>query len=322
MIEELKKRLPGLVEGELLSAHTTFKIGGPAKYFFEAKTNDELIAALNAARDLSLPFFLLGGGSNILVADHGFDGLVIKQSNKRFTIVGTTVYAESGAIVADVLNAILEAGLTGWSWAAGLPGSMGGGLRGNAGAYGEGMGDTVVKATIFHDGIVEAWTKEQMAFSYRHSKMKETGAVVIDMTLELKKGDVTADREQVSAYIKRRQDTQPLEFPNAGCVFKNVNLATTPIDREKVIRALELTEEEFIAATKYNKLPVSFIVQHLGLKGRTMGGAQVSDKHGAFVVNIGSARADQVVMLMSDVKMRVRNECGIQLEEEIQLVGF
>ena len=146
--------------------------------------------------------------------------------------------------------------------------------------------------------------------------------VVLSVALRLCTGDAIKERVQVDAYNQRRRDTQPLELPNAGCVFKNVDLSLVAIDRAKVMRGLDVSEAEFAEATKFKKIPVSFIIDKLGLKGKQIGGAQVSEKHGAFIVNAGNARAEDVVMLMSDLKMRVRNELGIQLQEEIQYVGF
>ena len=146
--------------------------------------------------------------------------------------------------------------------------------------------------------------------------------VVLSATMQLRPGDVAKERAQVDAYNQRRADTQPLELPNAGCVFKNIDLSVVEVNKDKVKRGLDISEEEFQTATKFKKLPVSFIVDKLGLKGKQIGGAQVSEKHGAFIVNAGDATAEDVITLMSDIKMRVRNQLGIQLQEEIQYVGF
>ena len=311
-----------LKENEPLSKHTWFKIGGPARFFVAPKSSVELVEALTAAEDSGVPYFILGSGSNILVSDNGFDGLVIQPENRSFSISGTTVTAQAGALVVEVLKATLDAGLTGWPWAAGLPGTIGGALRGNAGAYGKAMGDIVSKADVFYLGKVTTMAREALKFSYRHSILKEIPAVAINVELQLAYGDSRADQQLVAQYNQRRQDTQPLELPSAGCVFKNIDLSEVEIDKKKVIKGLDVTEAEFAEATKYGKLPVSYIVDRLGLKGKTIGGAQVSEKHGAFIVNVGEARAEHVVMLISDVKMRVRNQLGIQLQEEVQYVGF
>lgn len=322
MIEELKKRIDGVIENEPMSNHTTFRIGGPAKYFFEAKTSEELVAALTVADELKIPRFIIGGGSNILVSDNGIDGLVIKQSNCNFKIEGENVQCESGAMVVDVLDATLNAGLTGWAWAAGLPGTIGGGVRGNAGAYGEGMSNITESVELYLGGKVVTYTNEQMKFSYRDSIIKEVPCVIISVFLKLQHGDLEADKALVKKYADHRVNTQPLDLPNPGCAFKNVDLKKVQIDTDRIIKKLDITQDEWDKATKYGKLPTSFIFDHLNLKGKVMGGAQVSTKHGAFIVNIGNARAEHVVMLMSDLKMHVRNELGIPLEEEIELVGF
>lgn len=321
-MNDLKKMLPGVKENEPLAPYTTFKIGGPAKYFFEAKNNDDLVKSLKVATEIGLNYVVIGGGSNLLVADSGFDGLVIRQLNSTFKIDGEKVFSESGAKVADVLSGTLKAGLIGWAWAAGLPGSIGGAVRGNAGAYGLGMSDITESVEVFRNGQVEILTNEQLKFSYRHSIAKEELMVILSAVLKLKKGDPVADEALVKKYIEHREKTQPLDLPNPGCAFKNINLDKIQIDKEKVIKALDITEEEWQVATKYHKLPVSYIFEKMNWKGKQIGGAQVSEKHGAFIVNTGSATAEHVIMLMSELKMRARNELGLMLEEEIQLVGF
>ncbi|MBI3291064.1 UDP-N-acetylmuramate dehydrogenase [Candidatus Falkowbacteria bacterium] len=325
MIYQLKQKLGDKVkENEILAPHTTFQIGGPAKYFFEAKNNAELLKAIKAAEELKLDYFLLGGGSNILVSDKGIDKFVIKQSNDNFKINGIKIFCESGALIIEVLDATLTAGLVGWPWAAGLPGTVGGAIRGNAGAYGEGMSDITESVEVYQNGKIKNFTNSQMGFSYRHSIAKEENLIILSCVLKLKKGDTGQDRELVDKYNKRRQDTQPVpsQCPNPGCAFKNIDLSKTKIDKKRVMKKLDITEAEWQEATKFGKLPISFIFDRLGLKGKTIGGAQVSEKHAAFIINTGQARAEHVVMLMSDLKMRARNELGLALEEEIQLVGF
>jgi UDP-N-acetylmuramate dehydrogenase len=323
MIDQLRKKLGDKVkENEILAPHTTFKIGGPAKYFFEAKNNQDLIKALQTADALKLKYFVLGGGSNILISDQGIDGLVIKQSNKDFKVKGAKVYVDSGALVIDVLEVTLRAGLIGWSWAAGLPGTVGGAIFGNAGAYGQGMSNITETVKLYHQGKVLNFTNEEMKFSYRHSIAKEINCVIISAILKLEKGDTKKDLAEVKNYMDHRVKTQPLDCPNVGCIFKNIDLTKIQVDKERIKKKLDISEEEWQRATKFNKLPVSFIIEKMDLKGKTMGGAQVSTKHGAFIINAGQARAEQVIMLMSDLKMRVRNELGIFLEEEIELVGF
>lgn len=323
MIEHLQKKLDNRVlENEPLAPYVWYKIGGPARYFFIAKTNDDLVAALTIADELKLKYFILGSGTNILISDQGFDGLVIKQENNDFDIQDTEVHASSGALVVDVLAASLEAGLTGWPWIAGLPGTIGGAIRGNAGAYGEQIGDITKTVEVYTSRGVQAYTAEQMRFRYRHSRLKEENGVVISVVVQLQHGDVATDKKLVEQYNQRRKDTQPLDAPNTGCTFKNINLAEVKVDTEKIKQVLDLTDEEYAVATKYNKLPASFVIDKLGLKGKSIGGAQVSDKHAAFIVNAGDAKAEHVIALISDIKMHVRDELGIQLQEEIQYVGF
>lgn len=327
MVDLLRKKLGNDVkENEVLAPYTTYKIGGPAKYFFNAKNNEELVKSIKAATELSLDYFLLGGGSNILISDDGFDGLVIRKSNDNFKIENERIIAESGAELGKVLEESLKAGLVGWPWAAGIPGTIGGAVRGNAGAYGKGMADITESVEVYEDGEVKKYTNEQMGFDYRHSIIKDKkDAVVVSVELKLKKGsmeEIKKDKEIITQYLERRKTTQPTDFPNSGCVFKNIDLTKVEIDKEKVMKGLDINEEEFHEATKFGKLPVSYITDKLGLKGKKIGGAQISEKHGAFINNVDNARAEEVVMLISDIKMHVRNELGIQLQEEVQYVGF
>lgn len=323
MIEELRKKLGDQVEeNEVLAHHTTFKIGGPAKYFFVATSSQDLVKALRISSELNLKYFILGGGSNLLVSDQGFDGFVIKQENKNFKIEGQKVDTESGVLIGQLLNATLSAGLVGWSWVAGLPGTVGGAIRGNAGAYGQAMSNIVESVDAFVNGEIRKFNNQQAKFSYRHSIFKENQAVIISAVLILRKGDEEKERQRVQSYIKYRLDTQPYNLPSAGCVFKNIDLNLIPTDRARITKALDVSEAEYQEATKHNKLPISFIFDKLGLKGKKIGGAQVSEKHAAFIVNAGGATAEHVIMLISDLKMHVRNELGIQLQEEVQYVGF
>lgn len=319
---ELQKLLPNIKQNEPMSKHTTFKIGGPARYFCEVRTKNEIIEALKAAEKASVQYFILGGGSNLLVSDKGYDGLVIKQLDNKYSIDGENVFAESGVLLQELLEATLDAGLVGWAWAAGLPGTVGGAVRGNAGAYGEAMSDIITSVELYKNGEVVTFNPEQMKFSYRHSIVKEEKYVVLSVNLRLKKGDTTEDKKLVDKYNEYRRQTQPLDMPNSGCVFKNVDLKTHTVEKEKILKVLDITEEEYARATKHNKLPVSFIFDKMDLKGKQIGGAKISEKHGAFIVNTGTATSEHVIMLMSELKMKIRNQLGIMLEEEIQYVGF
>ena len=175
------------------------------------------------------------------------------------------------------------------------------------------MSNITESVELYLNGELVTYSNEQMKFSYRDSLIKEVPCVIISVTMKLTNGDTTADRALVKKYVDHRVNTQPLDLPNPGCAFKNIDLKKVQIDPDRVIKKLDITQDEWEKATKYGKLPTSFIFDHLNLKGKTMGGAQVSTKHGAFIVNAGNARAEHVVMLMSDLKMRVRNELCISL---------
>ncbi len=321
MLSQLQQKLGEVKENEPLANHTTFKIGGPAKYFFVAQNSTELLKAVQAAEELNISFFILGWGSNLLVSDAGFAGLVIKTTSDNFRVEGEEIFAEAGVNLSRLVGIATQAGLTGLEFVAGIPGTVGGAARGNAGAYGKGFGDLVTEAEIYKDAKIKKMAKSEISYSYRESIFKHQGGVILSVKIKLEKGDQQKIQEEVIAIIKSRKEKLPWE-PSAGCIFKNIELANTEIDKEKIIKELGITAEEWEKTTAHGKLPVGYIIDHLGLKGKKIGGCQVSEKHSAFFVNTGEAKAEHVLMLMSGIKMRVRNQLLIQLQEEVQYLGF
>lgn len=321
MINKLRKKLGDVKENEPLANHTTFKIGGPAKYFYLSKDSRELLTAIWAAEKFELPYFILGWGSNLLVSDGGFPGLVIKATSNNFDIKGEEVFTEAGVNLSRLVGEVATVGLTGLEFAAGIPGIVGGAARNNAGAYGSSFGDLVVGLEVYKQGKTSNLRQEDMQYHYRDSILKHGKGIILSVKLKLKKSNPQKVRAEVIRIIKQRNEKLPLE-PSAGCVFKNVELNNLEIDQEKIIKALDITKEEWEDATKYGKLPVGYIIERLGLSGKKIGGCQISDKHCAFFVNIKNAKAEHVVMMISDIKMRVRNQLGIQLQEEVQYLGF
>ncbi|MBI1907941.1 UDP-N-acetylmuramate dehydrogenase [Candidatus Uhrbacteria bacterium] len=304
---------------EPLAKHLNFRIGGPARYFVEAQSSQDIIDAVRMAKDAGVPFFVLGGGSNTLASDKGFDGLLVKAANRGMKIDGTRVIAEAGVIAAAVARATAQAGLRGFEWAISLPGTIGGGVRGNAGCFGGEMKDAVESVRVLHDGELKTLHKNELGFAYRHSMFKEPGNadVVLDATLALKKGDAAEAMAQLEKNLAGRKASQPLGSSSAGCMFKNV----------------EYTDESEIAklAARYpvppemlarKRIASGWIIDQLGLKGTRVGDAMVSETHGNFLVNKGNATADEIVQLIALIKTRVRNEAGIQLHEEVQYLGF
>lgn len=321
MLNQLQQKLGEVQENEPLANHTTFKIGGPAQFFYLAKNSEDLLKAVKAAEELKIPYFVLGWGSNLLVSDNGFKGLVIKVFNNNYEIRGEEIWAESGFNLSRLVGVAGQAGLSGLGPMAGIPGTVGGAAFGNAGAYGVSFGTLVKEVEVYQDCVVKKLDQSQMQYSYRQSVLKSQPGIILSVTVKLKPGDGKEIRDKVVGILMERKQKLPAE-PSAGCVFKNIKLSDVKIDEEKVIKELDITNEEWQKATGFGKLTVGFILDRLNLKGKVIGGCKVSDKHSAFFINTGGAKAEHVIMLISDIKMRVRNQLGIQLEEEIRYLGF
>lgn len=321
MFEKLKEVLIDVKENEPIAPYTTFKLGGPAKYFYNAKTADQLLQSVKVAEELGLPYFIIGWASNMLVSDNGFDGLLIKNSSENITVNGNEIIADSGVNISRLVGEATKAGLSGLEFAAGIPGTVGGAIFGNAGAYGKGFGEVVKSVKIYRDKKVFDLPPSELGFSYRQSNLKDSGGIILSANVLLEKVDNKIVQSKIVEILKGRKDRVPFE-PSAGCVFKNFDLSEVEVDRERIIKELDITAEEYDKATSHGKLAVGYIFDKLGLKGKIIGGCQISPKHSAFFVNIGNCKAEHVMMLISDVKMRVRNQLGLQLQEEIRYLGF
>ncbi len=299
----------------LLKNHTTFKIGGRTKYFFEAKTKEEIIEALRTAKKMRTPFFILGEGSNILASDKGFNGLVIKIRNANFKIRNYRLWAGAGVSFSTLVKETCKRGLAGLEWAGGLPGTFGGAVFGNAGAFGGETKDTIISVETLDKNLrVRKLTKKQCRFSYRSSIFKKRGWIVLSAQILLKKGNKKSMQAIANAHIKQRKERGPLEYPNAGSIFKNCYVKKVP---KKVA-------EGFKEVIKIDPLPVipaaAVIARVPGLMGTKIGRAQVSTKHPNFIINLGGAKAKDAISLIKLVKQRVKNKFGVELEEEIQLL--
>ena len=306
-------------EQEILAKHVNFRIGGPARYFVEAVSSQDIVDAVALAKQFNQPWFVLGGGSNTLVADAGFNGLVIKAANRQMKIDSPRVIAEAGVISAAVARASATAGLRGFEWAISLPGTMGGAVRGNAGCFGGEMKDNVESVRVLHDGVVRTLLPAELSFAYRNSVFKHEGNddVVLDVTLLLKPGDAAEAMSALEKNLAGRKASQPLGSSSAGCMFKNFEFSTDA-DIAK-LAALHPIPPDMLAR---RRLAAGWIIDQLGLKGTRIGDAMVSETHGNFLVNIGAATADQIIQLISLIKTKVRDEAGIELHEEVQYLGF
>ncbi|MDD5341115.1 MAG: UDP-N-acetylmuramate dehydrogenase [Patescibacteria group bacterium] len=297
-----------------LSKYTTFKIGGDAKYFFIANNSDELIKAISDAQKKKINYIVLGGGSNVLVSDAGFDGLVIINKSDAIKIEKNIVKAGSGVLLFNVVNKSIENNLSGLEWAAGIPGTIGGAVRGNAGAYRGQMSDSIIKVEVLRDGKIISLDKKDCGYGYRQSIFQNNKDLILSVELQLQKGDRVESEKKIKEILADRKNKQPLEFPSAGSVFKNVMIDDT-IDLSRFINL----PKEYL---EYKKIPAAWLIDSLDLRGKTIGGAQISTKHANFIINTGKANANDVIQLISLVKMKVRNKYEIELHEEVEYVGF
>lgn len=319
IFKKLKKELVGnLKENEVLAGYTTFKIGGPARYFYIAKEYSDFIKAIKLASRLGIPYFILGNGSNILVSDQGFEGLVIKKKNGispcDFKILKNKIIAGAGVKLNMLTEASVNACLTGMEWTAGIPGTIGGAVRGNAGAFDGQMADIVEKVIILYNNEKKILRKDKLDFSYRNSVFKKNKKyVILSVELKLEKGDKKAIKEKIKYILEKRHKISTPQYPTAGCVFKN-----PIIKNKKIIKEFE----KDTGKKSFGKIPAGYLIDRLDLKGKKIGNAVVGDKNANFILNVGNATAKDVIILISLIKQKVRNRYNVQLEEEIELVGF
>ncbi|HEX9664318.1 MAG TPA: UDP-N-acetylmuramate dehydrogenase [Patescibacteria group bacterium] len=320
-----------IVKNKSLAQFTNYKIGGPARYFLAVKKDQDLVEAIKWAKENKIEYFILGGGTNILISDDGYAGLVLKLENKDFTIKDNVIKTGAGAILFDLVKASVAQGLTGFEWASGLPGTVGGAVRGNAGAFGGQMDQIVTNAKAFDCQTLKfnEYNNKQLQFSYRHSRFKEevNQEIVLSVEIKLKKGgDKKKSQMMIAEYLEKRGKLPIL--PSAGCIFKNVELKKGTFQladpgqgeiKETVKKDIRRDHPEYL---EWGKIPAAFLIEYVGLKGKQINNVQVSDKHANYLVNLGGGRAADVIMLISLIKQKVRSEAGIQLKEEVQLVGF
>ena len=295
ILDILKESGVSFRENEPLSRHTSFRIGGPAKFFAEPSSRDEIVFLLRELRRSSLPYFIMGNGSNLLARDEGFDGLVIMLGEKfaRITSNGCSITAEAGALMSRIARAALELELTGFEFAHGIPGSFGGGVFMNAGAYGGELKDIVAEVEYIDEDLeIKTCSGSEANFVYRGSRFKDNRALVIlSARVDLQKGSKAEIEEKMRDLAARRRDKQPLEFPSAGSTFKR--------------------PEGYFAAK---------LIEDCGLKGFSVGGAQVSEKHSGFVINTGGATFADVYELTEQIKAKVMKQYGVELEREVEIM--
>ena len=284
------------LEQEPLRTHTTFRIGGPAAYYFIPEREEEIIEALDFAKEKGLPYYVIGKGSNMLFSDDGFDGVIIeigKGLEKIDISDDGIVTAQAGVSLAYMASQLASKGLKGFAFAGGIPGTLGGGVAMNAGAYGGEIKDCIVSAKVLtKEGERIVLDKEELQLSYRNSVILQKGYLVLEATFSFEKGNPAEIQEEIKELNKRRREKQPLEYPSAGSTFKR--------------------PEGYFAGK---------LIQDCGLKGFRVGDAVVSEKHSGFVINAGQATAADVMALIRYVQQEVEEKFHVRIEPEVRLLG-
>jgi UDP-N-acetylmuramate dehydrogenase len=279
--------------GEPMSLHTSLHIGGPAQYFLRVTTERDLVGAVAVAREHELPVFMLGGGTNLLVADAGVAGVVLLNDWAETSVDGTTITAASGTPMASVAAVAARSGILGLEWMATVPGTVGGAVHGNAGAFGSETKDVLVDAELMDlDGRRWTATNADLGFAYRTSALQRTSTIVLRARFRGKPGDRASAVQRIKEIANERMAKQPLAQPNTGSIFRN-----PPGDH------------------------AGRLIEAAGLKGATEGGAMVSTKHANFIVNIGDASAQDVRTLIELCQREVKEKFGIDLVPEVEMVG-
>lgn len=280
---------------EPMKRHTTFRIGGPADFFLLPSTVDEVRGILEICREEELPYFILGNGSNLLVSDKGYRGVIIQlyRNFSNISVEGNEICASSGALLSQIAAAARNASLTGFEFAGGIPGTLGGAVFMNAGAYGGELKDVLKEAVVMTEqGEILTLPVEKLEMGYRTSRIKKAGYLVLEARLVLEKGDMDKIRDITKDLTEKRVSKQPLEYPSAGSTFKR--------------------PEGYFAGK---------LIMDAGLRGYQVGDAQVSEKHCGFVINKGNATAADVITLIENVREKVQEQFGVTLEPEVKFLG-
>ena len=293
--ETLGRELPGLEEAVPLAPLCTYGVGGPAEFLYRAATTDALVRAVSVARDLGVPLTVLGRMTNVLVADTGVRGLVVLARNETQRLDGELLTVGAGAELPAVVAGLAETGLAGLEYAGNIPGSVGGAVVGNAGAYGRAVGGVLVTARLLDGGRVRDAGPDELDFGYRTSVLKRRrDVVVLEATFALMHGERGALLAEIAGDAELRRSRHPLEYGSCGSYFKNPS----------------------------RELPAAKLIEEAGLKGFTVGHTQVSAKHANFLIALPGARATDVLALSAEVKRRVRDNSGVELVEEVRRLGF
>ena len=293
-LEEIKSFFKGkILINEPLSNHTSFRIGGPADYYFEPIDKEDIINLVTYLHKINFPYYIFGNGSNLLISDNGLRCAVISLENslKGKRIENDLIIAEAGIKLSALVDFCIQNGKAGIEMLAGIPGSLGGALIMNASAYGGSISDHIVDVEVFQNGELKRLKKNEITFSYRNSTL--ANSVILEASFLLPEGDIDKISAIRKELLDKRRANQPVNFPSAGCIFKN--------------------PEGYHAA---------LLIQEAGLKGLKIGGAEISQLHGNFIINTNNASANDVIELIKIVRKKIRDTKNIDLQVEVKLLGF
>jgi UDP-N-acetylenolpyruvoylglucosamine reductase len=289
-----RSELPGLEEAVPLAPYCAYGVGGPAEFLFTARDTNALAFAVRLARELGVPVTVLGRATNVLVADAGLPGLVILTRNERHVLEGDTLIVEAGAELPGLVGELAGQGIAGLEFAGNIPGSIGGAVVGNAGAYGRAVSDVLVEVQLLDGRVERRALPDELTFGYRTSVLKSRPElVVLAATFALTRGEPSALQAEIARDAELRRSKHPLEYASCGSYFKNPS----------------------------RELPAARLIEEAGLKGLTVGRARVSEKHANFLVALEGATTADILALASEVRRRVRETSGVLLEEEVRLLG-
>ncbi len=310
-----------IVEKVNLSKYTSFKIGGVSKYFATINSKQDLNEAFEIIYSKKLNFFTLGGGSNLLINDDGFDGIVLQIANTGFEMDrnSLTIFANAGIKLDEIVRLSVEEYLSGLESLSGIPGTVGGAIRGNAGAYGTEIKDIIESVTYYQNGEMKTITNKECEFAYRESIFKkDKSRIILSAIIKLSEENKNNLLQKRKEIIDTRNTKQPLEYPNAGSFFKN------PIVSNEILHEIPLINEmpKWVLDDKSTKLSAAWLIEKAGLKGYKINDAGISEKHSLFIVNYGNAKAKDVILIMKTIQNKIKDMFKVDLTPEVELVGF
>jgi len=306
-------------KNKTLAPMTTLKIGGKAKFFIETKNIEELKDIINWAKEKKEKIIFFSGGSNVLINDKNINGLVIKLSYTNLSINNNELDCDAGLSLTQILTTTIKHNLTGLEWIIGIPGTIGGGVYGNIGAFNNDIAKIVKNVTVYNikENKFLTLSNKQCYFNYRDSIFKQTNnLIIVKVKLILKKGSQITIKKLINKYLDYRNTTQPKGY-SAGSTFKNLTL-----DYVKSVNPDLAFQAEKNNIIRDNKIAASWIIDKLGLKNKQIGGAKISEKHAGFILNINQAKAKDVINLINFIKQEAKTKYNINLEEEIRYLGF